>query len=99
MDGKPRISVVGTDIWSDWSLHPIVSADGASATIEFVVKDEGKLWVYLHGDDGERYPLREITWWRALPSNAVCRVGVSAARPSAEGDDLIVHYKDLDINV
>ena len=94
MDGKPRVSCVVTHTWADWGLHPIVADDMSSATVEFVVKD-GKLWVYLYGDEGERYPLREITWWAALPGDAECKIGVSAARPGNEGGVLNVEYKDL----
>lgn len=97
LNGKPRVSVVGTDTWSDWSLHPVVAADKVSATIELIVEHD-HLWVYLIGDDGERHPMREITWWNALPKDATVKVGVSAARPATEGDELIVHYENLVIN-
>ncbi|KAH0256221.1 hypothetical protein KCU91_g17050, partial [Aureobasidium melanogenum] len=97
LNGKSRVSVVGTDTWSDWSLHPVVAADKVSATIEMVVEHD-HLWVYLHGDDGERHPMREITWWTALPKDAECKVGVSAARPASEGGELIVRYENLIIS-
>jgi regulation of enolase protein 1 (concanavalin A-like superfamily) len=97
LNGKPRVSVVGTDTWSDWSLHPVVAADKVSATIEMVVQDD-HLWVYLLGDDGERHPMREITWWNALPKDAECKIGVSAARPASDGGELVVHYENLIIS-
>jgi regulation of enolase protein 1 (concanavalin A-like superfamily) len=97
LHGKPRVSVVCTDVWSDWGLHPVVAADKVSATVELVVEHD-HLWVYLHEDDGERHPVREITWWNALPKDATCKIGVSAARPASDGGELIVHYENLTIN-
>lgn len=57
-EGKPYISTVCTDRWSDWSIVPLPEGHGSgkpSATIE-VERDggtEGKtLWVYQIWDNG-----------------------------------------------
>ncbi|KAL6253391.1 hypothetical protein RBB50_001115 [Rhinocladiella similis] len=95
---KPHVSVVAKDRWSDWSLRPLASASSSSATIELENASDGSLWVWLLAD-GQRLPLREVTWWGELDGKTECWVGPFAAKPAPHGekDDLIVHFEDLAI--
>lgn len=97
--GKPYISTVGTDQWSDWSVVPLSSFAGneskPSATIEARrEKDQlGKsLWIYHIVKDGqgkeiERVPLREINWVFADEEGWEVGIGGYVARPTKEGGD------------
>jgi regulation of enolase protein 1 (concanavalin A-like superfamily) len=70
--GKPYVSTVGCNVWSDWSVVPLDgftgNADQPSATIEARRENDplGKsLWVYrlvrdAEGKEVERQPLREV---------------------------------------
>lgn len=95
--GKPWVSTVATDNWSDWSLVPVPGASGAglsaTATVEFErdSKPGGalseKLWVYAVLADGTRQPLREVTWVFA-GEDGEAWIGAYAAKPNAdEGDE------------
>ncbi|OKL59515.1 hypothetical protein UA08_05114 [Talaromyces atroroseus] len=95
--GKPHISVVATDRWSDWSLTPVPSG-GNTATIEIVREEEQEntLWVYLV-DGSSRFPLREVTWAFEEEKTAECWIGAYAAKPysSPDTDDLAVDFQHL----
>jgi uncharacterized protein len=95
--GKPHVSVVATDRWSDWSLAPVPSG-GNAATIEIVREEEqdNTLWVYLVDGDS-RFPLREVTWAFEGEEAAECWVGAYAAKPysSADSEDLTVDFQGL----
>lgn len=110
-NGKPHVSVVAKDRWSDWSLAPVPSSStsslGNSATLEIVrdVEQDNTLWVYLLAGEA-RVPLREVTWaFEGEPSQetegAECWVGAYAAQPSSTSStssadsDLQVHFHHL----
>lgn len=99
LDGQPRISVVTKDRWADWSLRPLLVPDSKSARLHIETHDDGSLWVYLLGDDGEKHPVREVTWWGEFESDVEIKVGPAAAKPSKEGGDLIVSFKGFEIVV
>lgn len=96
LDGVPRVGTVARDAWADWSLYPVVSKDGKSATVLFENKVGDSLWIYLIGDDGTKHPLREVTWWAELEADAELQVGVYGAKPS-KGGDLRVEYRDFKV--
>lgn len=87
-NGKPYVSTVGTDLWSDWSVVPLAgNADRPAATIEARrEKDQlGKsLWIY-QVDGEERSPLRELNWVFADEEGWEVGVGGFVARPEEEG--------------
>ncbi|KAF2276708.1 uncharacterized protein EI97DRAFT_397541, partial [Westerdykella ornata] len=94
--GKPYISTVGTDQWSDWSVVPLQEAgDRPSATVEARREKDalGKsLWVYQIVRDGEgkeveRQPLREVNWVFAEEEGWEVGVGGYVARPTVEGGE------------
>ncbi|KAK9595958.1 hypothetical protein V6Z92_002450 [Aspergillus fumigatus] len=95
--GKPHLSTVTKDRWSDWSLLAIPSG-GAAATIEIVREADESLWVYLV-EGVQKSPLREVTWCFEEQENVECWVGVYAAKPSSEGGDLVVNFGHLIVDV
>ncbi|KAJ5894490.1 hypothetical protein N7495_006181 [Penicillium taxi] len=93
--GKPHISVVSKDRWADWSLLPVPS-NGVAATLEMAQEVDGSLWIYLV-DGLEKAPIREVTWLFQEENVKECWVGVYAARPSEEGGDLEVNFRDWNL--
>lgn len=92
---KPYVSSVATDQWSDWSLRPTLN-DSETATIEMAPAD-GALWIYLVDTDGSKVPMREVTWWAALPDDTEIWIGPYAAKPAKESEELVVQFQDLKI--
>lgn len=105
LNGQPRLSTVATDRWSDWSLQSIPenteSSEGAKtspgATIEMVIED-GSLWVYLI-EGVKRSPMREVTWMADVDKESECWVGVYAAKPAKENENLEVNFTSLKIEL
>jgi regulation of enolase protein 1 (concanavalin A-like superfamily) len=64
-EGKPQFSVVGRDVWADWSLStlPLGAEDGSrvEATLEFE-KHENALIVYVREGKNAKRQVREIQW-------------------------------------
>ncbi|KAJ3536600.1 hypothetical protein NMY22_g5966 [Coprinellus aureogranulatus] len=100
--GKPYISTVSTDAYSDWSIVPIpeFTSNDARPTATIEARRErdtlGKsLWVYWivkdeKGNEVERRPLREVNWVFALDDQEEgWSVGIAGftARPTTEGGD------------
>lgn len=95
-NGQPCVASVATESSSDWSLAPGLAPNG-TATFEFAPV-KGALWLYLIQDDGERIPLREVTWFLAKQPDVVASVGVYCCRPTAkDGDDseLVVQFTNF----
>ncbi|KAF1353427.1 hypothetical protein BDV97DRAFT_396264 [Delphinella strobiligena] len=89
-EGKPALSTVTCDRFSDWSLCPLASNDGAkvgTATVE-AIREETKLVVNVI-EDGVRRPLREVMWafLEDRDGEAEMWVGVYGAKPTAEEED------------
>lgn len=91
--GKPHLSVVSKDRWSDWSLLPVPSG-GAAATLEFVREADDSLWIYLV-EGLQKSPIREVTWIFFEEGVQETWVGVYAARPAKEGGELVVNFGHL----
>jgi uncharacterized protein len=100
-EGRPNLSTVATQAWSDWSIAP-PAGDGQKVTIE--VRREGdelgtSLWVYelVLGHSGEveqRRPLREVCWFFADEEEWMLDVRAMAARPGKpEGDEQELNVK------
>jgi regulation of enolase protein 1 (concanavalin A-like superfamily) len=96
LQGRPNVSTVATDRWSDWSLRPMLDGNGMGTTIEMVSEGDGSLWVYLIEDD-KRVPIREVTWWADVDKNSQCWIGVYAARPAKEQENLAVIFDQLTV--
>ena len=65
-------------------------------TIEIAREDDGSLWVYVVEAD-KRLPIREVTWWADVNKAADCWIGVYAAKPTKEQENLVVRFDDLRI--
>lgn len=96
--GVPNVGSVVKDDWADWSVHHL-SFVKSKVTIEITVQNDGDLWVHALGPDGQKAPLRQITWWSAVPEEAEVLVGPYAAKPAPNGEkeDLVVHFENLEI--
>lgn len=94
--GKPHVSTVAKDVWADWSLFPVPSG-GPAATVEMVREQSNTLWIYLV-EGVQRNPIREVTW-AFEEENQECWIGTYAAKPSKEGDDLVVEFRHLVVEV
>jgi regulation of enolase protein 1 (concanavalin A-like superfamily) len=97
--GKPHLSTVTKDRWADWSLYPVTLEGDGTTTIEIIRDQENTMWIYLL-KDGQKYPLREITWvFEEGVTVTDFWVGVYAAKPSSEGGDLVVKFGSVVIDV
>ena len=94
LEGRPNVSAVATDRWSDWSLRPMPAGNDVGATIEIVSEGDGSLWVYLLEAD-KRVPIREVTWWGDVDKLAECWVGVYAAKPAKVQENLVVQFEEF----
>lgn len=95
--GKPHLSAVAKDRWSDWSLLPVPSGGGA-ATLEMAREADGSLWIYLV-EGVQKSPIREVTWIFQEENVQECWIGVYAARPGTEGGELEVNFGHLVIDI
>ncbi|EJD51324.1 hypothetical protein AURDEDRAFT_149917 [Auricularia subglabra TFB-10046 SS5] len=98
-NGKPCVSCVSTDAWSDWSVVPDIVKNN-KITIEFAPA-EGSLWLYIV-DGKNRIPMREVTWFLTKEPEVIADIGVYTARPTAvEGDDseLTVHFEHFELDI
>lgn len=95
--GKPHVGTVAKDNWADWSLLP-VPGEAQSVTVELCREADGSLWVYTLAGV-QRNPIRKITWAFQEQDTTEAWIGVYAAKPSAEGEDLAVTYKQLEIDI
>jgi regulation of enolase protein 1 (concanavalin A-like superfamily) len=85
-NGEPKLGVVGTDRFSDWSLCPMFEAgDKASFVAE---KEADTIWIYAVVK-GKKEPLREVKWanLEGRAKDAEIWVGVYGAKPTPEKDD------------
>lgn len=73
--------------------------DGSKEATIHIEPDNGALWVYAVGSDGTKHPVREVTWWGELSEDTELHVGPAAAKPSTEGGDLEVDFKDFNLNL
>ncbi|KAI9926667.1 hypothetical protein ASPWEDRAFT_46318 [Aspergillus wentii DTO 134E9] len=95
--GRPHLSTVTKDRWADWSLLPVPSG-GPAATLEINKEPDNSLWIYLV-EGIQKNPLREVTWIFEEDGVEECWVGLYAAKPSNEKDDLVVNFGHLIIDV
>lgn len=97
--GAAQLSCVACDRYADWSLHPLPEEEATSSvTVKWERKSGGDaLWAYWV-TDGDRKPLREVTW--ALideDGKGEVWVGVYAARPAKVGSELHIGFSELAI--
>jgi uncharacterized protein len=102
LDGIPLVGTVAKDEWSDWSLRPLLAETLSVehvAVVEIENAADGSLWVWLVSEGGKRLPLREVTWWGALPKDTEIWIGPYAAKPAPNGEkgDLVVKFENLEI--
>jgi regulation of enolase protein 1 (concanavalin A-like superfamily) len=85
-NGEPKLGVVGTDRFSDWSLCPMFEAGGKA---QFVAEKEADtIWIYAVVK-GKKEPLREVKWadLEGRAKDAEMWVGVYGAKPTPEEGD------------
>ncbi|KAF9883201.1 hypothetical protein FE257_003858 [Aspergillus nanangensis] len=95
--GKPHLSTVVKDRYADWSLLSVPSGGGA-ATLEIVREPDNSLWIY-QVQGVQKNPLREITWVFEEKNVQDCWIGMYAAKPGKEGEDLEVNFGHLIIDL
>lgn len=101
-EGVPRIGVVATDVWSDWSLASLepssVGEEWTTLCIERGKDGMGySLWVYQIIAGGVKVPLREINWVYGIGEEWELKVEAYACKPG-EGEPLTVGFKDLKVS-
>jgi len=107
-NSQPFIGHVACEKWADWSLTQAGISKNGNVTIEMERDPEGgTLWVYAVSENGERIPIREVTWVFAdenLSEGKELWVGVYAATPTVEGrkgeeDGLVVGFEGWELDV
>jgi regulation of enolase protein 1 (concanavalin A-like superfamily) len=85
-NGEPKLGVVGTDRFSDWSLCPMFEEGGKASFV--AEKEADTIWIYAVFN-GKREPLREIKWadLEGRARDAEIWVGVYGAKPTPEEGD------------
>lgn len=99
-EGVPRVGVVATDNWSDWSIAPSAEdGEWTTLSIERGKDDMGySLWVYQVTQGGkEKLPLREINWVFGIGEEWEIKVEAYACKPG-EGEPLTVEFKDFSVS-
>lgn len=101
--GKPALSTVTADRFSDWSLCP--EPKGSEGKARFEAVRDGQMLVINLLHDGEEQPLREIKWafLEDRAADAEMFVGVYVAKPTPDEQDaareLAVTFEDLEMEV
>ena len=97
--GVPWVSTVVKDEWADCSMREQFVGSKNKATIEIKDEDDGDLWVYALGPNGERKALREISWWGAVPDATEIWVGAYSAKPAPNGEneDFTAHFEGFNV--
>ncbi|KAL9106193.1 MAG: hypothetical protein Q9227_008726, partial [Pyrenula ochraceoflavens] len=106
-NGSPMLSTVACQDWADWSVTPHHSrtATPKDTWTTILVQREAdengiSLWFYLVLDNGDKVPLREVTWvFGDEPESWELEVLAMAARPATgEGlGHLEVEMKNMDV--
>ncbi|KAJ0118747.1 hypothetical protein J7T55_013001 [Diaporthe amygdali] len=101
-NGVPKAATVACDSWADWSLADVVKGkegDWVTVLVENGQDVLGKsFWIY-QVVDGEKVPLREVCWvfGHGDPEKWEISVEAYACRPAKEAGDLVVEFKDFDV--
>lgn len=105
---KPCMSVVAADEWADWSLLPMpeVNETQGRMTVEMEREVENGrygsvLRVLLVSNQGDKMPIREITWaFHDLDEDEEMWVGIYAAKPTKDGrQELEVKLEEFVIEI
>lgn len=113
---RPYLSTVATQSYADWSVTlPAASTpNNATGPVTVEVRRETdelgtSLWVYqlvlgADGEEAERWPLRECTWWFAEEGEWNVDVRAMAARPAEKGsvvgaEGLVVEFEGAEVEV
>jgi uncharacterized protein len=64
--------------------------------IEMASEGDGSLWLYLIEAD-KRVPIRKVTWWADVDKKSQCWIGVYAAKPAKEQENLTVIFDQLEV--
>jgi regulation of enolase protein 1 (concanavalin A-like superfamily) len=92
------VGTVAADRWADWSLLQVGIKEGKRVTLEMERDAEADtLWVYVI-DGKRRHPIREVTWILSEP-DVQAWVGVYAASPKPDGNELEVKFEGWELEV
>ncbi|KAG8160981.1 hypothetical protein KVR01_009245 [Diaporthe batatas] len=100
-NGVPKAATVACDSWADWSLSDVKGKEGDWVTVHVENGTDvlGKsLWIY-QVVNGEKIPMREVCWVFGLgdPGKWELSVEAYACRPAKDAADLVVEFKDFDV--
>ena len=103
--GKPQLSTVGCDRFSDWGVAPLSPFTSSPGPITIAVEPaEGEylesVWVYLISPEGEKIPLREVCWFYVGDEGQEwdLEVAAYAARPEQNvSESLVVDFSGFDV--
>lgn len=101
-NGVPKAATVACDSWADWSLSDVKKGkdgDWVTVLVENGTDVLGKsFWIY-QVVDGEKVPLREVCWvfGHGDPEKWELSVEAYACRPAKDAAELVVEFKDLDV--
>lgn len=100
-NGVPKAATVACDAWADWSLGDVKGKEGDWVTVlvENGQDELGKsLWVY-QVVGGDKVPLREVCWVFGHGGAGAWELSVEAyaCRPAKDAGELVVEFKDLDV--
>ncbi|KAF9636334.1 hypothetical protein BFW01_g7229 [Lasiodiplodia theobromae] len=113
---RPYLSTVATQSYADWSVTPPAASTPNNATGPVTIETRREtdalgtsLWVYqlvlgADGEEAERWPLRECTWWFAEEGEWNVDVRAMAARPAEKGsvvgaEGLVVEFEGAEVEV
>ncbi|KAF4543177.1 Uncharacterized protein DIS24_g6588 [Lasiodiplodia hormozganensis] len=113
---RPYLSTVATQSYADWSVTPPAASTPNNATGPVTIEARREtdalgtsLWVYqlvlgADGEEAERWPLRECTWWFAEEGEWNVDVRAMAARPAEKGsvvgaEGLVVEFEGAEVEV
>lgn len=100
-NGLPKAATVACDSWADWSLSDVKGKEGDWVTVQVENGTDalGKsFWIY-QVVGGEKVPMREVCWvfGHGDPDKWELSVEAYACRPAKDAEDLLVEFKDFDV--
>jgi len=103
------MSVVVADEWADWSLLPLERDDEKEGGMTVVMereREKGGEWssvlrILMVGPDGEKTPIREVTWaFHGIGKEEEVCVGMYAAKPTRdERENLLVDFEGFELEM
>lgn len=100
-NGVPKAATVACDSWADWSLGDVKGKEGDWVTVlvENGQDELGKSFWVFQVVEGDKVPLREVCWVFGHGDAGKWELSVEAyaCRPAKDAGELVVEFKDLDV--